>query len=302
MLPSLLKLHLPNCELSLIHSLSHVNFTYLTVLDISFNFFYSVILDWVVSLSNLESLQLFQSDFIGSFPNGCWSLPSLTSLDVSKNNLSSSIPNFLYGISSLENLNLGSNNLQGVISSAIRNLTSILSIDLSDNSLEGRIPTSMGNLCNLEELSLSSNKLNGEVSEAFESLSGCLANSLNSDSSLSLRVSPDWIPPFHLQLIQLRNWNLGPQFPSWIKSQRDFLVLDLSNTGISDAIPSWFWNLSSHFYNMNLSYNQIYGEIPDMFPVFGRPTIYLGSNKLKGPLPRIHSALTVLDLSNNFFS
>lgn len=53
---------------------------------------------------------------------------------------------------------------------------------------------------------------------------------------------------------------------------------------------------------MNLSHNQIYGEIPNTINVTGRPSVYLGSNNLKGPLPRISSDIRVLDLSNNFLS
>lgn len=56
------------------------------------------------------------------------------------------------------------------------------------------------------------------------------------------------------------------------------------------------------YFCLKLSHNQIFGEVPDTLPFTGSPTIYLGSNNLKGSLPRISSSLVVLDLSYNFFS
>ncbi|EXB29184.1 Probably inactive leucine-rich repeat receptor-like protein kinase [Morus notabilis] len=141
-LPSLLELHLSHSELSHIHRLpARVNFTSLEVLDISGNNFNSVLPDWIFSLSNLIRLDLYDSNFIGPFPNGSWILNSLTHLAAGHNYLSNStIPSYLYGFPSLEYLDLSNNNLQGVLSSAIGNLTSISSLHLSNNSLKGELP------------------------------------------------------------------------------------------------------------------------------------------------------------------
>ncbi|GMN51069.1 hypothetical protein TIFTF001_020229 [Ficus carica] len=380
MLPSLLNLHLSFCELSHIHPLSYVNFTYLAILDMSDNQFHSTIPDWVFSLTNLVSLDLSQSKFLGSFSNVSCSLTSLITLSASSNKLNSTIPRCLCRSASLVRL------------------------DLDDNALEGKIPKFMGNLCNLETVSLQSNKLVGTVTEVFESFSGCLASSLKSlnlgensftghipeqigefknlveislqnnkisgpipvslgklsrlttldfsdnqlngslpeilgslsnltmldisgnllegvvseehfanltnlsvlygsGNPLALRVSPEWIPPFCIHDLRLTSWNLGPQFPMWLISQKNFSSMDLSDTGISDSIPSWFWNLSLTIGYLNLSHNQIFGEVPDtLYSTINGPTIVLGSNKLTGPLPRIYSGLGVLDLSHNSFS
>ncbi|KAF4380263.1 hypothetical protein F8388_024556 [Cannabis sativa] len=79
--------------------------------------------------------------------------------------------------------------------------------------------------------------------------------------------------------------------------------MDLSQTRISDVIPNWFWKLSTNFQYLNLSHNQISGGVPDMqFNSSYFCMIYLSSNKLQGPLPRISSSVTELDLSNNLFS
>ncbi|XP_060972102.1 receptor-like protein EIX2 [Cannabis sativa] len=73
----------------------------------------------------------------------------------------------------------------------------------------------------------------------------------------------------------------------------------MSNTGISDVIPTWLWNFSSA-YDIDLSRNHIYGEIP-IFPNDGSYMLNLSYNKLTGPLPRIPISY-MLDLSNNYLS
>ncbi|KAL5549666.1 hypothetical protein UlMin_004897 [Ulmus minor] len=298
--PSLLELHLRGCGLGHIHPLSYTNFTSLSILDVSNNNFTSFIPDWVFSLSNLVKLDLSSSQFIGSFPNGSFSLTSLTSLDVSGNSLSCTIPSYFYGFSNLEYLNLLENKLQGVVSNSIRNLTSLVALYLSDNKLNGSLPKSLGSLSNLQSLDISNNLFEGVVSKVhFANLTNLLSLRA-SENSLSLRVNPYWIPPFHLDYLLLRSWNLGsPHFPTWLKSQNGIRAIDLSNTGISEAIPIWFLNLSTSFVYINLCENQISGEIPSI------PTsymIHLCSNKLKGPIPSMPFSVEELDLSNNYLS
>ncbi|KAL5549663.1 hypothetical protein UlMin_004894 [Ulmus minor] len=299
-LPSLLKLYLWVCELGHIHPLSYTNFTSLSILDISSNNFTSFIPDWVFSLSSLVKLDLSSSQFIGSFPNGSFSLTSLTSLDVSGNSLSCTIPSYFYGFSNLEDLFLGGNKLQGVVSNSIRNLTSLGDLDLSHNKLNGSLPESLGSLSNLQILDISYNLFEGVVSEVhFANLTN-LFSLTASENSLSLRVNPNWIPPFHLDWLELGSWNLGsPQFPTWLKSQKGISAIDLSNTRISEAIPKWFLNLSTVFKYINLCENQISGEIPSIPYV---ETIRLCSNKFQGSIPRMFSRVYELDLSNNSLS
>ena len=124
-----------------------------------------------------------------------------------------------------------------------------------------------------------------------------------SQNRLTLEVSDNWTPPFQLNTLVLGSWNLGSKFPSWLYSQKQLLSLDISNTEIIDAVPTWFWNLSSQFDYLNISHNQIYGEfphIPLILPFLS--TIDVSSNNFTGPLPCISSNVTFLDLSNNLLS
>ncbi|KAL5549660.1 hypothetical protein UlMin_004891 [Ulmus minor] len=302
-LPSLLELHLIDCELGHIHPLSYTNFTSLSILDIPANNFNSIIPNWVFSLSSLVQLDLLDSQFIGSFPNGSFSLTSLTSLDVSGNSLSCTIPSYFYGFSNLEKLLLGGNKLHGVVSNSIRNLTSLVYLDLRSNKLNGSLLKSVGSLSNLQSLDISNNLFQGVVSEVLFANLTNLRYLIASKNSLSLRVNPDWIPPFHLEVLELGSWNLGsPQFPTWLKSQKGIREIDLSNTGISKAIPRWFLNLSTNFEYINLCENQISGEIPSIPFTDTDLTIHLCSNKFKGPIPSMSFRAFRLDLSNNSLS
>ncbi|CAK7339075.1 unnamed protein product [Dovyalis caffra] len=176
-LPSLVRLHLSRRQLPPVPLLVNVNFSSLSIIDLSFTYYYSSIRvlkfpSWISHLKNPVSPNLGNNYFEGPIPNNLQNLTSLRELDPSGNQFNSSIPNRLYGFSCLELLNLGFNNLQGEVSSAIENMTSLIDLDLSDNyelEFNRGIPTSFKNLCNLKVLSLSSLKLETRYSREIPS-------------------------------------------------------------------------------------------------------------------------------------
>ncbi|XVF29520.1 hypothetical protein REPUB_Repub15cG0128300 [Reevesia pubescens] len=404
MLPSLKELHLSNCELPPTSTLQNPNFSSLSVLDLYWNNLEnSHVINWVVSLKTLVSLDLSYNGFESPIPDGFRNLTSLRYLDLSINQFNSSIPDWLYSFSPLEFLSLPDNILQGKISSAIGNMTYAISLDLSGNELGGIIPRSIGNLCNLRSLSLYGVNSGQKISDILEILSGCISNGLESldlggcqlsdqltdnlgifknlkelhlennlisgsilqslgelsmlrllyvynnklkgnlpeslgrlaslemidfsgnllggvvhethfanltklrwfygsGNSLILKVHPDWIPPFQLEFLRLESWNLGPQFPTWLRSQNKLGRLDISYTGISDIIPSWFWNMSSQIYDLSIAHNQIHGKLPYIPSVFPDTVFDFSSNSFSGSLPQISSNVEFLNLSNNSLS
>nr|AGO64661.1 receptor-like protein [Pyrus communis] len=404
MLPSLVELDMSYCQLDRIPHLPTTNFTSLVVLDLSENYFNSLMPRWVFSLKNLVSLRLSDCGFQGPIPSISQNITSLREIDLSSNSISldpipnsiqnmtglkvlnlegnnfnSTIPEWLYSLNNLESLLLSYNELRGEISSSIGNMTSLVDLHLDGNRLEGKIPNSLGHLCKLKVLDLSENHFTvRRPSEIFESLSRCGPDGIKSLSlrytnisgpipmslgnlsslekldisgnhfngtftevigqlkmlteldisynslegavsevsfsnltklkrffakgnSLTLKTSRDWVPPFQLENLQLDSWHLGPEWPMWLRTQTQLKELSLSGTQISSTIPTWFWNLTFQVRYLNLSHNQLYGQIQNI-SVAPYSMVDLSSNHFTGALPIVPTSLYWLDLSNSSFS
>ncbi|XP_062118322.1 receptor-like protein EIX2 [Humulus lupulus] len=252
---------------------------------------------------SLVFLSLVYHKISGPIPISIGKLSTLEVFYIHNNQLNGSLPKTIGSLSNLQYLDLSYNNLNGPLPKNLGSLSNLESLSISNNQVNGSLPESLGSLSNLKHLDISSNHLEGQVSEVHFANLTKLRNLLAYENKLSLKVSLQWTPPFHLHEIEFGSWNLGPQFPMWLESQTNFSTLDLSNTGIADAIPSWFWNLSTTAEIIDLSQNQIYGEISYMDVASDVATILiLHSNNFTGSVPRISSQIIVLDLSNNSLS
>ncbi|KAL2324599.1 hypothetical protein Fmac_023657 [Flemingia macrophylla] len=107
----------------------------------------------------------------------------------------------------------------------------------------------------------------------------------------------------HLESCQLENI-----YPSLHCANLTSLqVLNLAdNSFVSDEFPSWLFNLSSDISQIDLSQNQIHGQLPKILPKLRSiKSLILSSNYLKGIIPNWFGQLEQLqelDLSNNFLS
>ncbi|KAF5788757.1 putative non-specific serine/threonine protein kinase [Helianthus annuus] len=155
---------------------------------------------WLMSLTNLELIDLSENNINGKIPGWLQYLPNLFYLDLGDNLLSGGLPVELTRLPALAShqvldqvkndnfelpvflvplnasnwqyncpasfrptLNLSYNNLSGDIPVEIGNMKSIQVLDLSNNYFSGTIPSSISNLTNLEILELSHNLLSGEI-------------------------------------------------------------------------------------------------------------------------------------------
>ncbi|KAH6824285.1 hypothetical protein C2S53_011782 [Perilla frutescens var. hirtella] len=311
---------------------SNTNVARLEYIDLSFNFLNSTIPSWLYSscmdlefvvldfnvlsgtipprftnLCKMRMLSLSNNNFEGkmsdSFGNMSESfLGALEILDLERNQLSGNLIDEFGECKRLEYLILNRNSLSGTIPVNLGKLSSLTILALGGNQFTGNVPESLGQLCNLERLYIFSNKLEGIVTESLLTNLTKLRFLSASQNRLSLKVGRNWIPPFQLEVLGLGWWNLGrgagSEIPSWLQTQKNILsYLDLSDTGISGTIPSWFWEIQI----LNLSHNNLHGMIPDIRGSNAR-FIYLSSNQLEGLLPQIGDHLRELDLSNNSFS
>ncbi|BBN70289.1 disease resistance family protein / LRR family protein [Prunus dulcis] len=269
-LPELTNLTLWECDLPspILSPLSYINSSKsLASADLSFNHLRS--LPDLTKLSSLATLLLNNNKFSGV-------------LDFSWNDLAGSLPD-LTNLSSLEILFLHNNQLSRAIPESIGRMSKLKIIDFHMNSLEGMISeTHFSTLSKLQYLDLSSQ---------------------NSSNSLVLDIHADWIPPFQLYSINLGSCKMGQHFPKWLQTQKQIKYLDISNAGISDILPSWFWSLYRNVEFMNLTGNQIRGSFANLTLEFSySPELHLSSNKLEGPIPSVLSTASYLDLSHNKLS
>lgn len=335
-IPSLSFLHLSACGLSnLPQTLSFVNLTSLSVLDLSFNKFDSLIPGWLSNISStLSDLKLEMAKLKGPITKVSWgNFCKLHTLDSSSNpQVTGEVEELVETLtmcpnSSLKNLNLGFNELKGNLPTSLGYLKNLRTIWLEGNKMSGSIPSSIENLSHLTLLDLSNNMMNGTIASNIGQLTELLTLKLYGNfwegvlteirfhnlthlstfyvsskmGSLSFNITQNWVPPFNLVDLEMHDCQLGPQFPLWLKTQRNLMTIVLKNTGISDAIPNWFWDLTPQITTLDHSYNKLKRGLPKFLHFGDFAAIDLGFNALEGSIP-VWSGVTFLSLSNNFFS
>ncbi|XP_074336742.1 receptor-like protein EIX1 [Apium graveolens] len=181
MLPFLEELHLHSCDLdNLPLSLSYVNLTLLSVLDLSNNEIQSSIPNWISNLTSLTKLDL-SNDYYnlnGNIPRECGNKDSKENLDPQLYyGIEGQIPGSLGHLCGLKVLNLSGNLLTGKLDEFFDSFTtvcpnnSLVSLSLSGNQLTGALPSSLGKLKYLKQLHISHNCLWGSVPESIGNLS-----------------------------------------------------------------------------------------------------------------------------------
>ncbi|KAM5587555.1 receptor-like protein EIX1 [Rosa sericea] len=276
------------------------------------------------NLLHLQALHLSENSISGSLPTSIGNLLQLRTLDLSQNSISGPLPASIGNLFHLEALDLSKNKISGPLPMSVGNLSHLNMLDLSFNMMNGSIPKSIGQLTELAMLNLLSNQWEGVISEShFQNLTR-LAYLQLSSKSLVFNVSQEWIPFFNASFITIRDCQfVTPAFPAWLRSQ--FIVyLVLSNVGISDTIPEWFWRNSPYMSWLDLSNNQLRGKLPYLehfgayvnlennylegsIPLWPNVLyLKLGSNRFSGPIPlnigQEMSTLGSLDLSRNNLS
>ncbi|OAY45336.2 hypothetical protein MANES_07G047201v8 [Manihot esculenta] len=284
------------------------NMTFLTRLNLFHNGIKGGIPDSIGRLCNLQYIDLSANNLTGSIPEGienCPSkgpLPSLQQFIASDNQLVGNLPDWLGQLTSLVELDLQWNSLQGPIPASLGNLQHLSELRLEANKLNGSLPESLGQLSNLSALDVSINELTGVISETHFSRLSKLQLLLLSENSFILNLNSHWIPPFQLWYLELGSCHLGPLFPEWLRSQKELNYLHFPNASVSGSIPEWFWEMSGNLSVLNISFNQLEGQLPNPFNIAPFALLDLSSNLFYGPIPLPSAEINLLDLSNNQFS
>ncbi len=194
----------------------------------------------------------------------------------------------------------------------------VTELTLAFNGLNGPIPQSIANLGKLEGVNFSNSHI----------LSIGSLNQIGSLKYVYLRQAQLNILPDFGSCVQLTNLDLASNpaissapFPSWIQNLDDLELLDLQGSNISGPIPSWLGDLASLQYlylrsnelsgaipqnlsdvsGIDLSFNNLAGELPSWIFAEGKVVVMLNNNGLTGSLPEISSNTTLVyvNISNN---
>ncbi|KAF7047098.1 hypothetical protein CFC21_056064 [Triticum aestivum] len=333
MLPSLQVLRLNDASLPAtdLTSLSQVNFTSLTLLNLKNNDLNSSMPNWIDKLSALSELDMTSCGLSGMIPDDLGKLTSLMFIGLGDNKLTGAIPtsasrlcnlvqislsgNILSGdiaeaakslfpcMKRLQILELSGNKLTGNLSGWLEVMSGLRILDLSANSLSGVVPHGIGNLSNLTYLDISFNRFKGTLSELhFANLSRLDTLDLASNS-FEIVVKQSWMPPFQLINLGLHDCLVGPEFPTWLQSQTIIEMTDLGSAGIRGPLPDWIWNFSLSMTSLNVSTNNITGMLPaSLEQLTMLTTLSMRNNKLQGNIPDLPLSIRVLDLSCNNLS
>lgn len=306
------------------------NLTNLRVLDLSVNNLSGTFPSWVTDLGeltslslainsltgplpsnstgfrhqNMESLQLNDNNFIGPFPTWVANLRQLSLLTLTGNLLNGSIPSWLFELPSLTMLHLDRNHFTGQLNEFNFSKSELQIFNCKNNLLYGHIPNSLSRLVGLSFLDLSSNNFSGVLDiEMFFGLQN-LKGLLLSHNSLSLRSTSMIIIPPKLTSLSLASCKLK-EFPHFLRGAVNMEDLDLSNNQINGEIPQWFGLVGRDaWYYLNLSQNSLTGGL-EYLPWNSLAYLNLQFNMLSGSLPSSicnSYSLAVLDLSYNNLS
>ncbi|XP_019196518.1 PREDICTED: probable LRR receptor-like serine/threonine-protein kinase At1g56140 [Ipomoea nil] len=275
---------------------------------------------------HITVLKVYELNVTGAIPNQLWSLTSIIDLNLGKNYLTGTLSPSIGNLHRLQYLALGINALSGELPVALGLLTDLRAFSISTNNFSGPLPLELGNLRNLTELYIDSSGVSGPIPPTF-------ANLLNlkivgaSDTELTGRI-PDFIGNWSkltnlrfegnsfqgpipstfskltsmvdLRIIGLLN---GSSSLDFISNMKNLSILVLRNNNISGSIPS---NIGEHqsLFLLDLSFNHLTGRISnELFILSSLKNLFLGNNKLIGPLPAQKSPnLQNIDLSYNELS
>ncbi|CAL5376357.1 unnamed protein product [Camellia sinensis] len=292
-----LRLEEPGFEL-LVQNLTKVRELNLGEVNIS-----SVVSISLLNLTSLTRLDLSSCGLLGKFPDGIFLLPHLNELLISYNlALTGYFPEFINSSSPLQYLRLLDTNFSGELPDSIGNLKSLKTLYAVGCKFYGSIPTSLGNLTEMTRLAISYNNFTGMLPSSLSNLGNLvkLGVQYNNFEGKIADVLPN---AKSLMYLYVGSNSFSGPFPSLVANLTSLVELDLSNNQLTGPLPSWVFSLPALHY-FNLSNNKLTGHVKE-FKSTDLIAIDLSNNSLYGRFPSSTFKLvnlTSLILSSNNFS
>ncbi|CAH9060570.1 unnamed protein product [Cuscuta europaea] len=249
------------------------------------------------NLTTLEIINLKGCKFIGKIPEEIFQLRSLIKLNFAHNEFESELPSSIGGLKTLIYLIMPNAGLTGRIPIELGNCTKLKIINLSFNSLFGPLPTSLGGIEFLRSFELDGNHI-----------SGLFPNWISNWTRLeSLQLSNNLLtgtfPPINLpyiSFIDITANGISGYLHGEICSAKSLNTIWFSSNFFNGQIDSTFRNCS-RLKNLDLSQNDIYGELPPYLGELQLVTLELSKNNLSGTIPdQIWDSKTLMELSLSY--
>ncbi|KAG5128890.1 hypothetical protein JHK84_035287 [Glycine max] len=216
-------------------------------------------------------------------------------------------------------LDLNQQYLEGEINLSLLQIEFLTYLDLSLNGFTGltlppilnqSLVTPSNNLSNLVHLDLSFNEdLHLDNLQWLSQLSSLKCLNL---SEINLENETNWLQTMammHPSLLELRLAschlvNMSPlvKFVNFTS----LVTLDLSGNYFDSELPYWLFNISSDISHIDLSFNNLQGQVPkSLLNLRNLKSLRLVNNELIGPIPAWlgeHEHLQTLALSKNLFN
>ncbi|KAF8398364.1 hypothetical protein HHK36_017291 [Tetracentron sinense] len=306
-LPFLTELDLSGCSLSgFVPFTGSVNFTSLSVVDLSFNSLNSKFPDWLVNITSLVSLDLGENSLHERIPLGISELPNLRYLNLEGNyNLTADCSQLFWGSwRRIEVLNLDNNRVHGKLPDSIGNMTSLVDFNMFSNNIEGGIPSSISSLCKLSNFDLAGNNLTGSLPEFLEGTKNCISRS-PLPNLMFMRLSP--IPASLGRLSLLRELGLGGNelngtLPDTLGQFSKLVIFDVSNNNLMGNVSESHFSKLSNLKFLHLSSNSLVLNVSSNWvPPFQVRNLDMGSCQLGPSFPAwltTQKEIMYLDFSN----
>ncbi|XP_058195780.1 putative leucine-rich repeat receptor-like serine/threonine-protein kinase At2g24130 isoform X2 [Rhododendron vialii] len=225
-------------------------------------------------------LNLNDSGIVGPLSPFISNLTHLRVLELVNNHLSGEIPREFSSLRHLRLLLLEGNAIHGEIPDTFSLLVNLSMVDLRLNHLTGKIPPSFSNCTSLKSVDLSFNQLSGEIPREFSSLR-------------------------HLRRLLLEGNNIHGQIPDTFSHLVNLTVVDLRQNRLTGKIPPYFFSNCTQLKNVDLSFNLLEGNIPEIGNCRSLWNLNLYNNQFTGEIPfSITNATSIdnLDVEYNFLS
>ncbi|PWA96056.1 Leucine-rich repeat-containing protein [Artemisia annua] len=277
--------------------------TSLRLLDVSMNLLTGNVPEELCSLQ-LESLNLYENEFVGKFPDIISNSSNLYELRVFGNRFTGELPESLGKKSPLTWVDVSNNMFTGRIPGSLCDKGVLEEVLMIHNSFSGEIPGSFSKCRSLKRVRLGYNKLSGEVPVGFWGLPQVSLLELV-ENSLSGGIGKTIAGAGNLSTLNIAHNKFSGELPDEIGFLDSLNEFSGSNNMFSGSLPASIVNLEQ-LTKLDLHNNGFTGGLPSGISSLKKLNeLDLANNKLSGNIPDKIGELSVLnylDLSRNQFS